>query len=105
AVRAPNAQKEIGKALEALRANNLRKARSHLDAAYRLAPSSADVNYIFGVYSSQANDLNQAKSYWTKALEINPKHLNTLLSLGELLLREKKTDKALPLLKRAAQAE
>jgi tetratricopeptide (TPR) repeat protein len=105
AVLAPNAQKQIGKALEALRANKLRKARSHLDAAYRLAPSSADVNYIFGVYSSQANDLDQAKSYWTKALEINPKHLNALLSLGELLLRGKKTDEALPLLKRATEAE
>jgi tetratricopeptide (TPR) repeat protein len=105
AVLAPNAQKQLGKALEALRANKLREARSHLDAAYRLAPSSADVNYIFGVYSSQANDLDQAKSYWTKALEINPKHLNALLCLGDLLLREKKTDEALPLLKRATEAE
>ena len=105
AVLAPNAQKQIGKALEALRANKLREARSHLDAAYRLAPSNADVNYIFGVYWSQANNLDQAKSYWTKTLEINPKHLNTLLSLGELLLREKKTEEAFPLLKRAAEAE
>jgi tetratricopeptide (TPR) repeat protein len=105
AVLAPNAQKQLGKALEALRANKLREARSHLDAAYRLAPSSADVNYIFGVYSSQANDLDQAKSYWTKALEINPKHLNALLSLADLLLRENKTDEALPLLKRATEAE
>jgi len=105
AVLAPNAQKQIGKALEALRANNLRKARSHLDAAYRLAPRSADVNYIFGVYSSQANHLDQAKSYWTKTLEINPKHLNALLSLSDLLLRGKKTDEALPLLKRATEAE
>jgi len=102
---APNAQKEMGKALESLRANKLRDARSHLDVAYRLAPSSADVNYIFGVYSSQANNLDQAESYWTKTLEINPKHLNALLSLGDLLLREKKTDEALPVLKRATEAE
>jgi tetratricopeptide (TPR) repeat protein len=105
AVLAPNAQKQIGKALEALRASKLREARSHLDAAYRLAPSNVDVNYIFGVYWSQANNLDQAKSYWTKALEINPMHLNTLLSLGELLSREKKTEEALPLLKRATEAE
>src|SRR6202047_1559523 len=105
AVLAPHAQKEIGKALEALRANKLHEARSHLDAAYRLAPSSADVNYIFGVYWSQANNLDQAESYWTKTLEINPKHLNALLSLGDLLLRERKTDEALPLLKRATEVE
>jgi tetratricopeptide (TPR) repeat protein len=105
AVLAPNAQKQIGKALEALRANKLREARSHLDAAYRLAPTSPDVNYIFGVYSSQANNLDEAKSYWTKALELNPKHLSSLLSLSDLLLRGKKTDEALPLLKRATEAE
>jgi len=102
---APNVQKEIGKALEALRANKLREARRHLDAAYRLAPASADVNYLLGVYSSQSNNLDGAKSYWTKALELNPEHLNTLLSLSELLLREKNSADALPLLKRATEAE
>ena len=102
---APNAQKKMGKALEALRVNKLREARIHLDAAYRLAPASADVNYIFGVYWSQANNLDQAKSYWTKTLELNPKHLSALLALSELLLREKKTAEALTLLKRATVAE
>ena len=102
---APKAQKQMGKALEALRANKLRDARSHLDAAYRLAPTSADVNYIFGVYSSQANNFDQAKSYWRKTLELNPKHLSALLALSELLLREKKTDEALPLLRRGTEAE
>jgi tetratricopeptide (TPR) repeat protein len=101
----PNAQKEMGKALEALRANKLREARSHLDAAYRLAPTSADVNYVFGVYSSQANNVNQAKSYWAMALELNPKHVSALLALSELLLRQKKPAEALPLLQRAAEVE
>jgi tetratricopeptide (TPR) repeat protein len=105
AVLAPHAQKEIGKALEALRANKLHEARSHLDAAYRLAPTSADVNFIFGVYSSQANNFDRAKSYWKRTLELNPKHLSALLSLGDLLLREKNPDEALPLLKRAAEVE
>lgn len=102
---APHVQKEIGKALEALRANKLREARRHLDTAYRLAPASADVNYVLGVYSSQSNSLDQAKSYWTKALELNPEHLGALLSLSELLLREKNSAEALPLLKRATEAE
>src|ERR1700730_7101819 len=102
---APKAQKQMGKALEALRANKLRDARNHLDAAYRLAPTSADVNYIFGVYSSQANNFDQAKSYWRKTLELNPKYLSALLSLGDLLLHERKPDEALPLLKRATEVE
>ena len=101
----PKAQKEMRKALEALRANKLNEARGHLDAAYRLAPTSAEVNYIFGVYSSQSNKPDQAESYWTKTLEFYPKHLNALLSLSQLLLREKKTAEALPLLKRAMEVE
>ena len=102
---APKVQKEIGKGLEALRANKLREARRHLDTAYRLAPASADVNYVLGLYSSQSNNPDGAKSYWKKALELNPEHLNALLSLSELLLREKNSDEALPLLKRAAEVE
>ena len=102
---APKVQKEIGKALEALRANKLREARRHLDTAYRLAPASADVNYVLGVYSSQSNNLDGAKSFWRKALQLNPEHLNALLSLSELLLRENNSAEALLLLKRATEAE
>src|SRR5437773_533220 len=40
---APKAQKEIGKALERLRAQKLDDARSHLDAANRAAPNQAEV--------------------------------------------------------------
>ena len=62
-VLAPKAQKEPGKALEALRAGRLDEARTRLDAAYRLAPSHPDVNFLFGVYSSQTNDWPQAQAY------------------------------------------
>src|SRR5262249_16812804 len=55
-VLAPKAQKELGKALEALRANKPEAARGHLDAAYRLAPNHPAVNYLFGVYFLQMND-------------------------------------------------
>ena len=56
-------QKELGKALEALRANKPADARSHLDAVYRSAPGDAEANFLFGVYSSQMNDWRHAKGY------------------------------------------
>src|SRR5438876_3907 len=61
---APKAQKEIGKALERLRAQKLDDARSHLDAANRAAPNQAEVQYLYGVYAKQVGDAEQAKSYW-----------------------------------------
>jgi tetratricopeptide (TPR) repeat protein len=99
------ARKELGKGLEALRTSKPEKARSHLDAVYRSAPNHPEVNYYLGVYSSQMNDWSQAKSYWTKTIDLFPKHLLALLSLGQALLRENKVDEALPYLNRAVEAE
>jgi tetratricopeptide (TPR) repeat protein len=101
----PKAQKAVGKAIEALRNNKLAEARSRLEAAYRVAPKSAEVNYLYGVYSLQLSDRVQAKSYWTKALELYPKHYRALLSLSQALLDENKTGEALAYLDRAVRAE
>jgi tetratricopeptide (TPR) repeat protein len=102
---APKAQKAVGKAIEALRSNRLAEARSHLETAYRVAPTSAEINYLFGVYSLQLSDRVQAKSYWTKALELYPKHYRALLSLSQALLDENKPGEALAYLDRAVRAE
>ena len=101
----PKAQKELAKAMEELRANDLAKARTHLEAAHRMAPDHAEVNYLFGVYSSQAKDSEQARSYWTKTLELDPKHEGALLSLSQMLLSDNKASEALPLLNRAVASE
>lgn len=102
---APKAQKALGKAIEALRANKPGDARSPLEAAYRLAPKSAEVQYLYGLYEQRVGDETQAKSFWTKALEDYPQHFRALVSLSEMLLKENKPDLALPYLKRAERAE
>ncbi len=99
------AQKELGKALEALRTSKPAEARNHLDAAYRSAPDHPEVNYYLGVYWSQMNDWMQAKSYWTKTIDVYSKHLLALLSLAQALLRENKVNEALPYLNRAVEVE
>jgi tetratricopeptide (TPR) repeat protein len=98
-------QKELGKALEALRANKPADARSHLDTVYRSAPTDADTNFLFGVYSSQTNDWAHAKSYWEEVLALSPNHLGALLSLGGALMRESKPNEAAQYLHRAVDAE
>lgn len=98
-------QKELGKALEALRANKPADARKHLDAVYRSAPGDADANFLFGVYSSQMNDWAHAKGYWEKALVFSPNHLGALLSLGAALMRESRPNEAAQYANRAVEAE
>src|SRR5229473_1116622 len=98
-------QKELGKALEALRANKPADARSHLEAVYRSAPGDADANFLFGVYSSQMNDWVHARNYWENVLAHSPSHLGALLSLGEALMRENKSAEAAEYLNRAVASE
>lgn len=102
---APKAQKELGKALEALRANKPEEALGHLEAAYRRAPNHPAVNYLYGVYFLQMKDQEKAKSYWTKTLEFDPKHVSALLSLSEALIREQKLPDAESYVKRAVEAD
>ncbi|HEX8838625.1 MAG TPA: hypothetical protein VF748_16910 [Candidatus Acidoferrum sp.] len=102
---APKAQKEIGKAQELLRAQRVADARSHLDAANRAAPNQAAVQYLYGVYEKQTGNVEQAKSYWTKAVEFNPRYLPALLSLADALLRENQSKQAMPYAARAVETE
>src|SRR6267378_108863 len=102
-VLAPKAQKELGKALEALRASKFAEARAHLDAVYRLAPSHPDVNFLFGVYSSLVNDWQQAKSYWEKAITIYPQHLLARVSLADADLRLGSSEEAVREAERAVE--
>jgi tetratricopeptide (TPR) repeat protein len=101
----PKAQKELAKAVEELWANDLPKARSHLEAVYKMAPDHAEVNYLMGTCASQVKDPEGARRYWTKTLQLDPKHEGALLALSEMLMRENKAGEALPLLNRAVGAE
>jgi tetratricopeptide (TPR) repeat protein len=100
-----NAQKELGKAMEALRVNAPSRARTHLEALYGLVPDDAEANYLFGVYSAQLNDWEQAEVYWIKSLQLDPKHFRALLSLSDRLLSENKSEQALTLALRAVDVE
>lgn len=101
----PKAQKHIGRALEALRTNKPTEARENLEAAQRDAPNSAEVEYLFGVYAQQMNDAQLARSYFMRALELNPSHLNALLSVSQDLLHEHKVAEAAPYVERAMEVE
>jgi tetratricopeptide (TPR) repeat protein len=101
----PKAQKDIGRSLEALRANRASDARRYLEAAQRDAPNSAEVAYLYGVYASQMNDMNLARTYWMRALELNPRHLSALLAVSQNLLHEHKTAQAMAYLERAVEVE
>ncbi len=100
-----NVQRDVGKALEALRADKPNNAIKHLEAAQRGAPQSAEIEYLFSLYSTETKDTAQARVYWKKTLELDPRHLSTLLAVGQDDLQSNKSAEALPYLKRAIQVE
>jgi Tfp pilus assembly protein PilF len=103
-VLAPGAQKELNKAMEALRADKLDEAKKHLDKAVHSAPSNPDVNYILGAYYLQQKDNAHAEEYWKKAIQIYPLHAYSLSALGSLAIQNGQADQAITYFKRAVQA-
>jgi tetratricopeptide (TPR) repeat protein len=101
---APNAQKELNKALETLRADKLDEAKKHLDKLSRSAPSNPDVNYLWGMYYAQTKDWSHAQSYWEKALQFSPQHAFSLAALGQLSVQNGDYPKAIDYLTRAVEA-
>ena len=101
---APGAQKELNKAIEALRANKSDEAKKYLDKAYHSAPANPDVNYFLGMYYVQLKDLADAGEYWKKAIQIYPLHAYSLSALGSLALQNKQYEEAITYYKRATQA-
>lgn len=105
AVLAPKLQKELGKALEELRAGASAKAQKRLEAVLKAAPDDLNANFISGICAAQINDLTQAKDYWETVLRISPDHLGALLSIGNALLRENRPAEAAQYLSRAVRAQ
>ena len=103
-VLAPGAQKELNKAIEALRANKSDEAKKYLDKAFHSAPANPDVNYFLGMYYVQLKDLAHAEEYWKKAIQIYPLHAYSLSALGSLALQNKQYEEAITYYKRATQA-
>jgi tetratricopeptide (TPR) repeat protein len=101
----PKAQQQLGKAMDALRVDNTAKAQHPLENLQRLAPNHPEVNYLLGVYASKTKDEAHAKSYWTRTIELDPRHLQALLALSDIALRENDYDEAFVLSQRATQAD
>ena len=101
---APNAEKEVTKALENLRANKADDARNHLEKASHLAPSHPDVSYLWGMYYAQLKDFAKAKVYWEKAVQISPRHVFSLAALAQLASQNSDYPTAAGYLLRASEA-
>jgi len=83
------AQKEANRALSHLKSGRLPDARKQLERAYELAPSNADLNFLFGYLYFEEEDYAKAGGYLRTAASLSPHSAQTLILLGRTNLAQK----------------
>jgi len=63
ALMSSRASRETQRAIQAFKAGNLKEAKKHLQAAYKLVPSNSRVNFLLGYQAFQQKKFNQAQTY------------------------------------------
>jgi len=85
---APNERKETERGIAALKSGNPKESEKRLEKAYKLAPRNADVSYLLGILYAQEKDTVQARTYLTRAVSTDSRHVRALTMLGQLRLEQ-----------------
>ncbi len=78
----PKARKETKRAVSALKSARLDEAEKRLGAAYKLSPTSADLNFLLGYLYFQKKDYARAGTHLSTAVNLNPRDAQALTLLG-----------------------
>jgi len=89
----------------ALEANNLTVAEQHLQRAYSLAPSNAEINFALGNLRLAKGDLVAAKKIYQAVLAVDEKHKGALNNLGVVALTESQPGAAADYFRRSLTLE
>ncbi len=82
----PKARGDVKHAVSALKSGNLKDAKKRLDAAYKLAPSNPDLNFLMGYLFFEQKDLAQAASFLQTAANLSTHNVRVLTLLGHVQL-------------------
>ncbi len=84
----PEVQKDLNKAITALKANNLDAAQKLMKPVLRVAPKHPDVLYVMGMLADKKANTAEAQGYWEKAISFDPRHEVSVYALGQSYMRE-----------------
>jgi tetratricopeptide (TPR) repeat protein len=101
----PKARKEAKRAVSALKSRNFTDARNHLDQAYKLAPSSSELNFLLGYLCFQQKEYAKASEYLGTATTLSPRNAQALTLLGRSNLERSDYPAAQLALERAVAAD
>lgn len=87
-------RKNLSRGVAEIKAGRLDQAQKKLNAAYKDAPSSTEVNYLLGALYFQKKDFDTAERYLAAASSFDPLNLQALVLLGRLRLQRQNFDGA-----------
>ncbi len=105
AILSPKARKQTKRAVSALKSGNLKQAQKELDKAYKLSPSSPDLNFLLGYLYFQKKDFAQAETYLGTAASLKPHNAEALTLLGRSGLERQDYPVARSALEQAVMAD
>jgi len=105
AILSPKARKQTKRAVSALKSGNFKRAQKQLDEAYKLSPSSPDLNFLLGYLYFQKKDFAQAETYLGAAANLKPRNAEALTLLGRSGLERQDYPVARSALEQAVMAD
>jgi tetratricopeptide (TPR) repeat protein len=100
----PKGRRDAKHAVDALNAGDLKSAQRYLEKVYKLAPASAQINFLYGYLFLQLKDFDKSESYLSRAATLDPRRIQTLTLLGRVQLLQQHYDEARKNLERAVSA-
>ena len=94
-------RKDVKRAVLALKSAKYKEAEKRLDKLYKIAPSSMQVNFLYGFLFVQLNNLAKAEGFLGRAAALDPRKVQTLALLGRVQLQLKEDDQAQKTLEQA----
>jgi tetratricopeptide (TPR) repeat protein len=101
----PKARKETKRAVSALKSGNFKEAQRQLDDAYKIFPSSPELNFLLGYLYFQKKEFAQAAVYLGTATNLNPHNAQALSLLGRTGLERQDYPAARSALEQAVLAD
>ena len=99
------ARKDSKLAVDALKSANYKEAQKRLDKAYKIAPASAQINFLYGYLFFELKQNDKAEKYLSQAAAIDPRKVQALTLLGRLQMQNQKYEDARKTLEQAVDAD
>jgi tetratricopeptide (TPR) repeat protein len=84
-----SARKEINRAVASLKSGDLKQAEEQLGKAYKVVPSSSNVNFLLGYLAFQKSQWSEAEDHLKKSVQLDPNNVQALMLLGRLYTQQK----------------